>query len=154
VKNAAPEVEMTRNEMIAYLAGFFDGEGHIQIAKHSKRGSYMLKITCVQATTYPLGEYVKMFGGTIAEHDFIYRGTPKRHWTWQASSKSAEMALREMQPYIIAKKDELEVALKFRSTFRPKFGDRSKMDASIIEDRRGMMIDLQEIRKAKRTVAA
>lgn len=83
-------------ERIAYLAGFFDGEGRIRISKHSTRSSYMLKLQCCQATPYPLDMYVDEFGGTVAHSVVLYRGQPKNYYHWQASSKSAENALNKM----------------------------------------------------------
>jgi hypothetical protein len=139
-----------RQELVAYAAGFFDGEGHIRVSRHSNRGSYMLQISAVQATECPLPIFVELFGGTVSCRASLYRGRPKRLWTWQVSSKSAEAALIEMQPYLRAKADEVIIALEFRSTFRPQFGDRSKNSPELEERRRALMIDLQEARRAKR----
>lgn len=137
---------------VAYLAGFFDGEGHIRIQKHSSRGSYMLSISCVQATPYPLDMYVEEFGGVVKVRDYLYRGIIKRKYEWRTSSMSAQKALEKMMPFLVAKKDEAEVAIKFRNTFRPQYGDRSKMSEDIILSRQAMMYDLQEMRKIKRKV--
>lgn len=144
---------MTRQELVAYAAGFFDGEGHIRIQKHSRRGSWMLQITAVQATKAPLPLFIELFGGTLSERLKPYRGVLKRLWTWQASSRQAENVLLEMQPYLIDKADEVLLAFEFRSTFRPQYGERSKNPPELEERRKALMIDMQEVRKAKRLVA-
>lgn len=142
-----------RDSEIAYAAGFFDGEGHIRIAKHSKRGSYMLQVSAVQATLEPLPIFERLFGGTIHRRVTQYRGTPRAQYTWQASSGAAESALRQMLPFLRTKRDEAEMALEFRATFRPQFGNRSKNTPEVEEKRRAMMISLQDIRKHKRHAA-
>lgn len=141
------------SEKVAYAAGFFDGEGHIRIQRHSKRGSFMLQISAVQATLTPLPLFAELFGGTVHKRIMQYRGTPRAQYTWQASSKSAEMALRAMLPYLLVKLDEAQLALEFRSTFRPQYGDRSRNPPELDERRKAMMYDLQAARKTKRADA-
>lgn len=141
------------NEQLAYAAGFFDGEGHIQIRRHSKRGSYMLAISAVQATENPLQLFVNGFGGTLKRRLIPYRNTFRVLWTWQCSSASAQDALEAMLPYLRVKRDEADLALEFRRTFRPQFGERSKNPPELEEKREAMMYGLQDMRKAKRESA-
>lgn len=141
---------MDRVHSVAWAAGFFDGEGHIRIAKHSKRGSYMLSISAVQATPEPIELLQKLFGGTAHKRVKSYRGALKVMFTWQASSKLAEGILMEMLPYLVVKRDEAELAFEFRRTFRPQFGDRSKNPPELEDRRRAMMLDLQQMRRDKR----
>lgn len=144
-KTVQQEVELS------YLAGFFDGEGHIRISKHSKRGSYMLQISVVQAEQNPLQFFKEVFGGTISSRLTDYRGGKRALFTWQASSKVAEEALRAMLPYLRTKDYEALIALEFRKTFRPRYGDRSKLSLELENTRRKQMLDLQSARKAKRS---
>ena len=110
----------------------------------------MLQISAVQSTPEPIEFFVSLFGGTSVKRLMQYRGKPKVQYTWQASSKTAEMVLREMLPYLLVKKEEAELALQFRATFRPQYGDRKKNLPEVEEKRGAMMIDLQEMRKTKR----
>jgi hypothetical protein len=143
---------MDNREKLIYCAGFMDGEGHIRICQHSKRVRYMLQISAVQATPQPLDFFVDLFGGTVSKRFTIYRGKPKAMFTWQCSSKAAEEALEMMLPYLVVKKDEALLALEFRKTFRPQFGERSK-NSQEIEDRRGTMkIQLEQMRRDKREI--
>jgi hypothetical protein len=141
---------MSDEAKIAYAAGFFDGEGHVRIQRHSSRGSYMLSVSVVQATPFPLELFVELFGGGVKRRVMQYRGRPKCLFTWQASSKAAECALLNMQPYIRAKSDEVALALEFRSTFRPQYGNRSKNSPELESSREQAMRVLQQIRKDKR----
>lgn len=147
-------IALHTNEELAYAAGFIDGEGHIRIQKHSVRGSYMLSVSAVQSTETPLPLLQKCFGGVVKRRvNFYYRGQLKIRWEWQASSKVAERALKLMLPYLRVKKDEAEVALEFRKTFRPQYGDRYKNPPEVDEKRKAMMYSLQDMRKAKRAAA-
>jgi hypothetical protein len=137
---------------IAYAAGFFDGEGHIRITQHSTRGSYMLQISAIQATPEPIEFLKELFGGTISKRFTIYKGGMKAVFTWQTSSKAAEITLLKMLPYLICKKDEAELALQFRKTFRPQYGERSKNSPELEQQRESMMYGLQKMRHDKRKV--
>jgi hypothetical protein len=139
-----------RSLQIAYAAGFFDGEGHIRIQRHSVRGSYMLSVSVVQATPDPLDLFITLFGGVTKRRLVPYKGSLKCQYQWQTSSKSAELVLRELLPFLRCKKAEAELALEFRATFRPQFGDRSKNSPELEEARRVAMIALQDMRKDKR----
>ena len=147
-KNALPIVDL------AYAAGFFDGEGHIRIQQHSARcRTFMLQVTATQATLFPLDWFQEHFGGTVSSRLQGYRGEQRAQYTWQASSAVAERFLLAILPYLQVKRDEAELALQFRKTFRPQFGDRSRMPDSVLEERDQMRLQLQQLRKTKRQYA-
>lgn len=102
-------------EDLAYAAGFFDGEGHIRIQKHSTRcRSMMLQVSICQATSAPLDWFQETFGGTLKRRLVKYKGNRKVRYDWQASSGVAEKFLRDTLPYLRNKSDEALVALAFR----------------------------------------
>lgn len=139
---------------LAYAAGFFDGEGHIRIQQHSARcRTFMLQATATQATLFPLDWLQERFGGTVASRLQGYRGEQRAQYTWQISSAGAERFLRLILPYMLVKRDEAEIALQFRATFRPQFGDRSRMPESVLKERNDMRLQLQQLRKDKRRFA-
>ena len=153
VKNASP----TSNDL-AYVAGFFDGEGHIRIQKHSTRcDSTMLSVTCVQATEFPLDRFIDFFGGTLKLRKMKYKGGTRRLYTWQTSSAQAEKFLRAIYPFLIVKKDEADIAFEYRKTFRPMHVVQSdqykKLDRSIVSARNVMHDQLMQVRKDKRLLA-
>lgn len=110
----------------------------------------MLNISAVQATPEPVEKLRELFGGTVAKRIIPYRGEVRVLFTWQASSKLAETVITEMRPFLIAKADEADLALEFRRTFRPQFGDRRKNPPELEDRRYEMMVDLQQMRKEKR----
>ena len=65
----------------------------------------------------------------------------------------AQNALEILLPHLRVKHDEALVALEFRKTFRPQYGERSKNPPELDAKREAMMYDLQAMRKAKRAAA-
>jgi hypothetical protein len=92
---------------LAYLAGFFDGEGSIGVAG----GSLCVRIT----NTYrPILERFKTaFGGTIDVHS---TGDEKSRlsWVWRCYGTNAENALIAMEPMLVEKGPQAYLGLHFR----------------------------------------
>jgi len=95
----------------------------------------------------------KLFSGVIKRRLIPYRDSLRVLYEWRTSSFVAQSALELMLPYLRVKKDEAELALEFRRTFRPQYGERSKNPPELDKKREAMMYDLQEMRKAKRAAA-
>ncbi len=94
--------------------------------------------------------YIEAFGGTLGSRKTKYRGMDKRLYTWQASSAVAERAIRQMRPFFRTKAEEADLALEFRATFRPQFGDRSRMPEEVVNKRREIGEKMKLVRKLKR----
>ena len=104
------EKEMT-NEELAWAAGFFDGEGCVMIVK--KRSAHAIRLAVCQVNPTPINLFKKFFGGHT-----LY-STPKNknwhpQWKWEQDSKSAYETLTKLLPYLIVKKDAVELALEFQ----------------------------------------
>src|SRR2546426_7540467 len=83
---------------VAYTAGFFDGEGCVNIARYLKRGREWLH---------------QRWGGNLTriERRGNSRWRPYRHLRFSAGP--AGPLLLAMFPYLIIKKAEAEIALEF-----------------------------------------
>lgn len=110
---------------IAYLAGFFDGEGFIIICKDKTRlgnPSYRLRIGASQVIKSPIDLLKDKFGGLVrlqekpnAKHRSIY--------TWEQHSQKAVDTLKILLPYLLTKKDQANFAIDWASinnTFQHK----------------------------------
>lgn len=108
---------------IAYLAGLIDGEGCIYIG-HTKQGKYgngyvwhsMLKITSCDEELIIWLE--NTFGGS---KDSRYRWTSKKAFTrpvynWQATGPMLDYILPLARPYLIIKKKQCDVMIRYRLT--------------------------------------
>ena len=100
---------------LAYCAGLFDGEGCIHISKQYLKKQppayYNLRVTITNTNQYVLEWFHFSFSGNL------YLQKPKenrqRAWRWQIADRQAEEFLRAILPYLIIKKAEAELALKF-----------------------------------------
>lgn len=92
-----------------YIAGFFDGEGCIDI-RYQVRGRYNrfeLRCTISQVYRKPLDMIKEVFGGSISP-----RKNGNIHY-YVVSGPSANTLLEAIRPHLIVKADEADVALEF-----------------------------------------
>jgi hypothetical protein len=97
-------------EDLSWMAGFFDGEGHIEIAKyeHSPYGRLVASVTNMSRDV--LTPFL-IFGGRI----FI--AVKKSNvWRWQAYGGEAKTLLERLLPYLRLKRDTAKVAIAFQNT--------------------------------------
>lgn len=92
---------------IIWAAGFFDGEGCIKVQRQKVSYGYKLAHRLVihisQKIKTPLVVFNRLFGGNIYKRLDGYE--------WCVSGKKAIEALSKLEPYLVLKKDECEVAL-------------------------------------------
>ncbi len=109
-----------------YLAGLFDGEGSISIAKKAiklKDGSlapwYVLMV-CLGNTYRPIVDHLsKEYGSPTRTVKRIARNQPGRPiFQWSVASDKAELFLRVIYPHLVIKKDEADLAFEFRNHVR------------------------------------
>lgn len=106
------------NENIcAYGAGIFDGEGYVDIykatlSKASKNPSLMLRVIISQKDGKVMNWLQDNFGGYVSlsrkDTYYIYR--------WDIRSKSAYKFLSLIYPFVIIKKEQVKLALQFEET--------------------------------------
>jgi len=105
---------------LAYSAGLFDGEGCIQIIK-TKRGpnrrlQYYLRCTLEMANEHLPRLLQVHFGGHVR-----HRKLPlprQNQWEWVVASHAAADFLEVIYPYLILKKGEADVGLKFQASLQ------------------------------------
>lgn len=113
--------EMGEDRVSAYFAGLFDGEGCVRL---STRRSPVLKVSIVNTDARPLRHLHRQFGGSITEHTWGARhGRPwRRSYEWQVAAGIARSFLRWIAPYVLIKREQVDIALEFLATRR---ADRS-----------------------------
>ena len=89
-----------RNSDIAYLTGFFDGEGSVMLSLNQSAG-LQVSIACSQNTRTVLDMYVKAFGGHVYGHKPKNRNSEM--FQWRANGDVAIKALMRMAPYLLVK---------------------------------------------------
>lgn len=107
---------------LAWAAGFFDGEGYVNIQRrHQKykdksyRGHY-LRVGINHVAPEPLYEMQRLFGGSLEKQDTkTVIGNRKPRHRWVTSSNSAKEALIKMLPYMKNKNKVAVLGIDFQN---------------------------------------
>lgn len=114
----------SRELFLAWVAGFFDGEGSVVVAtqKHSgtARGLHLyLYISIVQINRLPLDLIWDEWGGHISEDKKAcqsdWRIKKRFVWRWKCSNAVGKKFLSDIAPFCVQKKDEVNLARKWPS---------------------------------------
>lgn len=125
---------MASELFLAWAAGFFDGEGCVMVelskekrCRHGFRTS--LHVTVTQTSLPCLQLFLENFGGQISTSE---ARTPNgRRWAvqhrWVTRNEDAAAFLRQVQPYLVVKKEQAQVALSYplQSANGKKYGNKS-----------------------------
>ena len=104
---------MTGDQFVVWCAGFFDGEGSVSIVKSNGGASFALHVTITQNVREVLERIETRFGGTIhLKHDNGLATGPV--WEWFGCGATAVPLLTSIQPFLLRKRDEVDVALEFQ----------------------------------------
>ena len=103
---------------LAYLAGLFDGEGCIHIRRNKRHDcpkgvQYQLMVTVRMSSEYLCRFYQMAFGGRVYQCK-KYASAHKTLWQWVVTSQQTSEFLRVILPYLIEKKAEAMLGLKFQ----------------------------------------
>jgi hypothetical protein len=107
---------------VAYMSGLIDGEGCIHISEdhktfNGKKYTYhTLVLTIANSDPRMLLWIEDHFGGKVVPKTKCETNR-RQAWTWSVVSREAEAVLRLITPYLISKKDQAELALKFRDSY-------------------------------------
>src|ERR1700736_2301656 len=102
------------SDEVAYTAGFFDGEGCVNIARYLKRGRpyHTLAVIFTNTDFQALEWLQRRWGGNLSKPiQFNARHRPYRDL--RLSAGPALPLLQAMLPYLIVKKSQGEIALAF-----------------------------------------
>lgn len=120
---------MDHSREIGTLAGFFDGEGWVTITKtwvkHPKVWKkigrppgglahyHILRLGVGNTNQQAVERFREVYGGDIQCRKG--KGKNKDCWVWRVSGERAYRVLTDFLPYLIVKRKQAEVALKFHS---------------------------------------
>lgn len=134
-----------------YAAGFFDGEGTVDIRHRKTNGGkyvrFELRVSATQKDAKVLLHLAERYGGTVGQAGAVHR--------WLAASQAADRFLCDVFPYLVVKRDEVAIAMKFygegewgRKHDAPGRGV-AKTSASENMRRLSVMAELRSLREQK-----
>jgi hypothetical protein len=108
----------------AYLAGLIDGEGCISILSHTQNGrlkhTLNLKISSSDlAVLNYLRDKYEMGYVSCSAKDGANGENCRAVYAWGASSQKARILIEMAMPYMLIKKEQADIAIKFQETMRP-----------------------------------
>lgn len=109
---------MNEREEHIYLAGFFDGEGCISVFKQGDK----LVVAAVVGGTHEdsILRFQRAFGGHIVHTKPNIRLNYKAQYQWRVQGSRALAAISAMAPFLVVKKPQAEVALRWPSAERTR----------------------------------
>jgi hypothetical protein len=119
--NAMPKPQFTEAEL-AWMAGFFDGEGYIGISRtggHFRLRGHALRVAVTQVTREPLVPF-SLFGGNLHLRQHSPRPNERRIYQWHSSAGVAAECLRTLRPYLRLKGEQADVAIAFQERRLPR----------------------------------
>jgi len=114
---------------MAYLAGIIDGEGSIYIGNFSsnpKTGSkyYQTNIEVTNSDKSLMDWISEVFGGRITTYaaSQMPKNARRTYYRWIATGERVTHLVEILLPYLIAKKNQAEIMIKMRATYKPNYG--------------------------------
>lgn len=109
---------------LAYLAGFFDGEGCITVVRRS-RGNMTLAVRTSQVNPAPLYRFARAFGGEVQPIKGTLQPNRRQAFQWGRYSQNASDVLEALLPYLQVKRGEAEMGIALHWNIR-QFDGRGK----------------------------
>ena len=140
-----------------WVAGFFDGEGCVYVAKCKNTGSrggwnYYLQISIAQQDKRPLHLIQSKFGGSIRlnKAKATYEKKKDHVYTWSLviSAANALVFLRAIEQYCVVKSEQVTEALRWPASdgkqYRGKWNPMPEEDRELRSQIRDNLINLRE----------
>lgn len=139
---------------LAWAAGFFDGEGYVNIQRrHQKykdksyRGHY-LRVGINHVAPEPLYEMQRLFGGSLEKQDTkTVIGNRKPRHRWVTSSNSAKEALIKMLPYMKNKNKVAILGIDFQNKVIGDLTKRPRITEENLELREWYKSEISRLNK-------
>jgi hypothetical protein len=133
---------------LAYLAGFFDGEGCISCSPTNENGlaNFQLNVLVSQNDGRALEPFARRWGGKIGKRNRPASADDTS--LWAIGGTRAIQCIRDLLPYLRAKRDEADVAMHW--PMAAKRGRGYVTPASIITKRREIYEALREIKQSRK----
>lgn len=133
-------VKLDNDKLNAYFAGFFDGEGCIDVHRAKKLNSFnkiehRLRVSIGQIEIKPLKKLKNLYGGNIYKYKKINK--------WSLHSKEAINFLKNIKPYLLVKRSQANAAIKYEKLLsKPGI----KMTKSLFKERDKICFELRNLK--------
>lgn len=125
---------------IEYLAGFFDGEGSIGVYSSGERRTGYMSVRVIQKFPTALRHFQELFGGSLNQNG---RG----YWAWQIYGTAAMGAMVALQPFLIEKKRQAELAIEYQLMMNSLPHRTAKVSPEDVDRRNEIALALKSMKR-------
>jgi hypothetical protein len=138
-------------EDLQYAAGFFDGDGCIQLEeKSNQKNTFVVNVRITNTNREVLDWFKARFNGHIGiQPPNRNVKTNKKCWYWKCESRIANTFLKTVIPFLVLKREQAQIAIDFQS--RVKRG-ANRLTHEEIEIRRGMSTKICELKDTQHLI--
>jgi hypothetical protein len=129
----------------AYIAGLFDGEGCIVVSQNGIDGTMGLRASISNSYKPALDLVAAQYGGRVCLAK-LGKGHKHTVWSWYISGRDAARFLEALYPYLIIKREQALVALRFQETMKQSSAGQV-LPRALVEVREALRRELQELKK-------
>ncbi|MBA7565617.1 hypothetical protein ES708_07302 [subsurface metagenome] len=140
-----------KRHLLSYLAGVFDGEGCIYISKAKRpltnySPHYTLKATVVMTDEIIPMLFLATFGGAFRTEK-PSRSNAKMLYRWEVCTLQAVAFLKDILPFSLLKRPQIEVGLHFAGQVRGYFETKTRLTEEELAVREADFILLQNLKR-------
>lgn len=106
------------NNLVSYLAGYFDGDGCICAGLHKGTQPAYVTIAIASYDKEVQDLFAGLFGGVVRTPPAHKKKTGKTLYSWNLGGINAQKCLVQLLPYLRVKRRQAELALLFE--YKPK----------------------------------
>lgn len=108
---------------LAYMAGFFDGEGSISLYLDARQ--YRISVSMSNTNEWVVQWFHLNFGGSLyLEPKHIKNPNHRDAWRWQLIGKRSMPFLELLFPYLRLKREQAKIVMEFQHRRKPN-GDKT-----------------------------
>lgn len=143
---------MTKKEKLIWAAGFFDGEGCItcyraNINKKPLKHNFGLTLAVTQKSKKSLLIFQELFGGSIKYYE-KHKNSKKYYVFTLTAEESVIKCLKKLLPYLIEKREEALLALKFEPIMKKRLKYRT-MPKEVYDKKESLYFQIKNIKDVK-----
>lgn len=134
---------MKNEKQIIYLAGIMDGEGTFYIGKCN--GRFDSRLYIVNTDDRLIKWLHEHFGGLIYNRISTKNPHWKRKFEWVTNKSQILPICEAILPFLICKKEQAEIMIKFRKTFDREGSKRGRISDDLFNLRLSLLSDLRNL---------
>ena len=135
----------------SYLAGCFDADGSVSIAKSGagvqgiKNPRYVLRVNIVNTSVDLMNWLYENFGGLVKKRPLANPEKHRQTYDWSFDNGKALYVLELMEPYLIVKKERVQVAIELLRGWKTNHGRGAQTSVDEVKRREALYLKMKAL---------